>query len=167
MNMECHASKAIRGISSFVAPDGPMHLRLQRTAVVLWLISLMLPAVRISNGEILTGIEIFYSSLFFGVIGILAYPMHSLSAFSNLLFLREIGHTFSDQSRYPREMTGTLLVAAALFANLYITGHGMFATHKIGAGTLHYPAHYVWLTSFLVLFIARIQKSRFDKANSR
>ncbi|MDU9412774.1 hypothetical protein [Pseudomonas sp. zfem005] len=165
MNMECHASKAIRGISSFVAPDGPMHLRLQRTAVVLWLISLMLPATKTSNGEIVTGIEIFYSSLFFGVIGILAYPMHSLSAFSNFIFFREIGHTFSDQSKY-REMTGVILVAAALFVNIYVTGHSMFALHKIGAGTLHYPAHYVWLTSFLVLFIARIQKSRFDRANS-
>lgn len=139
-----------------------MHLKLQKAAVALWIISLILPAAKASNGAIVWGYEILQSSIFLGIIGIAAYPLHSLSAFSNFVLIKEAASLFSGQSKKSLPTLGPLIITAALALNLYITSLTIFSKNKIFAGTLQYPAHYVWLSSFLILFIARVLKTKHD-----
>ena len=144
-----------------------MHLRLQKIALALWILSLALPAAETNKGDLLFGYHILGKSFLLAFFGITSFPLHSISAFTNLIFIKEIHSfifSFASQSHPP--MQGTAIIAGALAVNIYITGHAAFSNHPISFGTLLHPAHYVWLSSFAILFAASILKTKADSSNS-
>ena len=139
-----------------------MITRLRILTVALWLISLILPTVESSTGEILLGYELLFAATT-SLIAIVPFgllvPFHILSFVTNLFIIIEL---IKLTVYFKREYSAPniWLTLSILLLNIFVGirySSQEYGSISIGfPGLLELPGFYTWLGAFIIMFIISI-----------
>jgi hypothetical protein len=151
-----------------------MHRPLQNLAVVLWIISLLVPTAPTKVGGYVLGYELlvgaaksllfFPFSLFFAV----SHPLHLFAFAANALFVREVLY-FSPRVWRPNPPSLVVLFTAFMlsaYVGLAALGPRDSRFTHID-GILQLPGYYLWVGAFFSLLLARGVGQPDNRSNDR
>jgi hypothetical protein len=138
-----------------------MHLNIRRAAILLWVISLVLPALRLPSGELVLGYQLIWRAMALLAMFVFMAPfVGALVAclLTNVLFVRELA-SLTRAAEFRRSSPNPAWVALALALNVAVP---IRFTHTsdpppIGLpGLTALPGYYSWVFAFVLLLVASL-----------
>lgn len=138
-----------------------MYQRLQKIAIGLWLLSLVLPTVQIDHGKYFFGAQVMAKGLFaiFFFPFSLAFPLHILSVLTNFIFIIGMQAFTAPTSKYS-SIPSSVIVSCALILNIYVGIYALLNKSSPLPALFSLPGYYVWISAFALLLVTRLLENK-------